>query len=570
MKKLLIAVVCLTVSLCFLKFDSKPDTYQLETNFRQIVIDPPPLKVSEQWAVSAKDFLNIGGGEVNWFDGKAILRAAKTAEIELGKKDIIFEGEKKQLVVEPILVNKQLYVPLSLATKVMGMSGDINRGNDNPNLSLLIKNIGNNIRYRYHPVYDLIASYNPSDGNIKGQLFLAYQNPYLESLKEICFNLPANAPYGNGAKTIVKTVKVNNRPVAFNSKGSSLLVDLLNPLAPGETVLINISFNTTVPKKVTRLGRSNKTSTIAGWYPILAPRTDNVWEKVAGTTFGEPYFSEAAYYQVTLILPSEYRVLASSKNTGCQIKGDHTNWKFNSEYPIREFAFTVSSEWNLFSKQVGSVQLVLASSGDCDQFIMKVAEEALNFYQDSFGIYPYSYLNMALVPMETLAGMEYPGLILLNNALNIDNGLLAHEISHQWWYNQVGNNSWCQPWIDEALAEYSALVFFRNCYPHDYKNKLANIKKRGKKTELPINLPLERYQDEQTYHQAVYSRGAMLWLKLEEIMGQECLLKALKYIQQYYRYEIISDKALINVLTYYGDLDIKDFEPYLAFEQQDF
>src|SRR4029450_4193592 len=32
--------------------------------------------------------------------------------------------------------------------------------------------------------------------------------------------------------------------------------------------------------------------------------------------------------------------------------------------------------------------------------------------------------------------------------------LLSHEICHQWWYNVVGTNGYCETWMDEGLATY--------------------------------------------------------------------------------------------------------------------
>src|SRR5262249_32650510 len=32
--------------------------------------------------------------------------------------------------------------------------------------------------------------------------------------------------------------------------------------------------------------------------------------------------------------------------------------------------------------------------------------------------------------------------------------LVSHEICHQWWYNQVGTNGYCETFMDEALATY--------------------------------------------------------------------------------------------------------------------
>ena len=46
--------------------------------------------------------------------------------------------------------------------------------------------------------------------------------------------------------------------------------------------------------------------------------------------------------------------------------------------------------------------------------------------------------------------------------------LVSHEICHQWWYNLVGTNGYCETCMDEAMATY-------------FSNRLIN-QKLGKTT----------------------------------------------------------------------------------------
>lgn len=50
--------------------------------------------------------------------------------------------------------------------------------------------------------------------------------------------------------------------------------------------------------------------------------------------------------------------------------------------------------------------------------------------------------------------------------------VIAHETAHQWWYSAVGNDEISEPWLDEALTEYSTIVYFEQKYGKDMANKL--------------------------------------------------------------------------------------------------
>jgi hypothetical protein len=73
--------------------------------------------------------------------------------------------------------------------------------------------------------------------------------------------------------------------------------------------------------------------------------------------------------------------------------------------------------------------------------------------------------------------------------------LVSHEIAHQWWYNLVGTNGYCETWMDEAIA---------NCFAHRH----MNIKYGEKNTPCStcragtVWLPNIRRQDYR--HQGLY------------------------------------------------------------------
>jgi hypothetical protein len=546
---------------------SLPEIIVKEITFKEVVLDPPPLEAGGHILVSAGDFLPLAGGSADWYKNRGILRGSKGAAVAAGSLAAEVDGVPRRLDVAPVLVDDKLYIPLNLALEVLGLpdAGRMGAAPEQESTDIRLPPLKGRagLHFRYYPVYDLQARYDPARGQLAGELLLAYQNPYLVPLRKLYFNLPAKAQYGNGAKLTVSRVYINNRPVPFNSRGSSLEIFLPLNLAPRETLFLSLSFTTQVPPGAARLSRNGDLLMAAGWYPILAPRTGDTWTGVAGTSYGDPYFAADAYYRVRLAMPPGYQVLASARETGRQEGGDWTVWTFNSEYPIREFAFTAAPDLQFTTRQVGTVQLVTAARDEQAAAALEAAGRALEFFQAIYGPYPYSYLHLAFVPLDNLAGMEYPGFIILSNRKNYSPATVVHEVAHQWWYNLVGNDSIHAAWIDEGLAEYSTLLFYRQRDPVLYQAKLAEIGRLAEQTAQPINLSLEEYGNEQVYRQAVYNRGAIFWLELEAVAGTARLQQALAYVQRYYRYEIVPPQAMIAILTYYGKLAAANFTSYL-------
>src|SRR5205823_658756 len=51
--------------------------------------------------------------------------------------------------------------------------------------------------------------------------------------------------------------------------------------------------------------------------------------------------------------------------------------------------------------------------------------------------------------------------------------LISHETCHQWWYNVVGTNGYCETWMDEGLATYFAHRLLN--LQHGKNNKLLSF-----------------------------------------------------------------------------------------------
>jgi len=61
---------------------------------------------------------------------------------------------------------------------------------------------------------------------------------------------------------------------------------------------------------------------------------------------------------------------------------------------------------------------------------------------------------------------------------------LAHEIAHLWWY-RANSNTW-EGWLNESLAEYSALRVLRELYGQQYFNEWIEAKEQKSEGTAPV------------------------------------------------------------------------------------
>ena len=143
----------------------------------------------------------------------------------------------------------------------------------------------------------------------------------------------------------------------------------------------------------------------------------------------------------------------------------------------------------------------LAPSALLDQ-VAEGAARAIRYYESLFGPFPYPRLAIAQIPgdfgqgwpelvyLPTLSFLPEPeqtelGLVGKMQKLQ-DRAMVAHEIAHQWWGNEVGWRSTHDQWLSEGFASYSALLYLMQ---EKDGQRMATDLLRGYKHDLMSKTP---------------------------------------------------------------------------------
>ena len=95
-----------------------------------------------------------------------------------------------------------------------------------------------------------------------------------------------------------------------------------------------------------------------------------------------------------------------------------------------------------------------------EEFMLAELGNALNYFSDRFGSYPYKDFRACVFPFNY--GQGLPTILMLPRATEANRQVfkfLAHETSHQWWGNLVAWRSYRDQWLSEGFAEYSGLLY---------------------------------------------------------------------------------------------------------------
>ena len=256
----------------------------------------------------------------------------------------------------------------------------------------------------------------------------------------------------------------------------------------------------------------------------------------------------AAFYQVTVVAPVGQVLVTSGSATGAHMAGPGRVSYHYVQGPGREFMLLLSPRWQVEECRClwHTRPLVLLSRGraNAGRSALFDAVAALQIYSDQFGPYPYSEMSVVEAPI-TFRGQEFPGLNLIgsqtyNKYLRELESRVAHEVGHQWWYNQVGSDQFDAPWQDEGLTEFSMYFYYSGRYGPPVGDALRRSRWQtpvnlvaGTPKDMPIGRSVPEY-NQANYETMVYAKGALFFATLRDEMGAEAFDQFLRtYLQAY-------------------------------------
>lgn len=270
-------------------------------------------------------------------------------------------------------------------------------------------------------------------------------------------------------------------------------VFLLNPLLPGDSIIIETPFYVKLPYIFSRLGYSDDFYAITQWYPKPAVYDKDGWHEFPYLDMGE-FYSEFGTFNVKITLPKKYIVAATGNLLSTEELQFYDSLAQNypasnpffednslkivhfSETNIHDFAWFASSEFQINK----SIQILPHSKDTVTTwtfFIKEYAkqwEKAINYvnsavfnYSKWIGDYPYKNCTAVCGNIAAGGGMEYPTITIIDpfsDDFSVEH-VIVHEVGHNWWYGILGSNERKYPWIDEGINSYYDLRYVIDNYP---------------------------------------------------------------------------------------------------------
>ena len=457
--------------------------------------------------------------------------------------------------------------------------------------------------------YTITAELNDKENSITGTETIVYKNNSPSSLDFIWFHLWPNA-YKNETTALFLQIKndssrskklenpghgyidklaftVNGQPVKTESHSNPQFIDIIKlvlakPLAPGDSISIATPFYVLLPHYFSRSGFDEGEFMACQWYPKPAVYDKNGWHEMPYLDMGE-FYSEYATYNVSLTVPSDYIVGATGtllnkeesdayKKIGLENsrdrKGKPVLYKPTSSAPTKtlryyaeevpDFAWFADKD---FVIQYDTVQLSTGKVIDAFSYYhnkkntiwensIDYVKDGVRKYSDWVGEYGYPVVQAVEGPANNSSGgMEYPMITLItspNAKKESLDGVIAHEVGHNWFMSMLGSNERLHTWMDEGLntyvqfryeaEKYRANSIFGDEIPADLKklpaDKFLEIIYDAIAKSLPMKsameTPADKFPNSDEYGLVSYIKTALWLYMLEATVGRDKVDAALQ------------------------------------------
>ena len=350
-----------------------------------------------------------------------------------------------------------------------------------------------------------------------------------------------------------KRILVDGQEVEWRTDGDTLTVYPGSPLTQGREVEVAIDYRAVKPAE--------------GLYWVIPDRDypDRPYQIWTQGEMEENHFwfpcydnpNERMTSEQIITVESKYTVIGNGEIVEKRDNGDGTTtWHYRMDTPHVPYLTSLvigvyevyESEWD----GIPILSYVRPDAVDLAQRSFGETAEMMRIYSESIGIrYPYPAYRQVEVENFLWGGMENIGATTLTwrtlhdedaHEVQRSEGLVSHEIAHQWWGDLVTTKNWANIWLNEGFATYFEVVYWNQAVGPDRGawNLYADLRSYLRSDSGYRRPMVTRYYEDSNdmFDGVAYAKGGQILHMLRQQLGDDLFWKAINLYGERHRADV--------------------------------
>ncbi len=370
----------------------------------------------------------------------------------------------------------------------------------------------------------------------------------------------------------ISEITINESSTTFSHSGNLIIIDLPSAATTGEILEVAVSYGGTPPDDggfFSGISQGTASFDIPVTWTLSEPFNASDWFPVK-----QVLTDKADSANIYITVPSDLKAAASGILTNIsEVDDTHLRFEWETRYPIAYYLLSMTiAPYEVIEQQVylpgiprpmPISNFIYADSRVIDQVTptLDYTPELLVLFSQLFGAYPFSdeKYGHAMAPMG--GGMEHQTVSTMQG-FNLN--LIAHELLHQWFGDNVTCKTWQDIWINEGFARYGEYIALENLLSQEEADAWMN-NNYDQILSVPdgsVFVPEESAEDvgrifdfRLTYNKG----GALLHMLRLETGNDELFFDALRVFHTNFAEENASGEDFANFMQSYTQIPMTDF-----------
>ncbi|MBT6018208.1 M1 family metallopeptidase [bacterium] len=341
---------------------------------------------------------------------------------------------------------------------------------------------------------------------------------------------------------IVRRVRIGNKDIPFFQSEEKLHMDLLKNYAWSDTLDVTINYTATprtglyffkpdslYPKRKMQAWTQGEETDNHHWVPMY------------------DYPNERATFECILTVDNKLKAISNGELVSLQDNKDGTHtfhWRENFPMVGYLISFVVGDYVKVedYHKDIPVAYWVYPENKNEAFRSFGKTPDMIDYFNNLTGVsYPFEKYDQIIVSEFMWGGMENITLTHNSDRTMFDSkahpdhssdGLVAHELAHQWFGDMITTRNWANIWLNEGFATFFSRLYLTKDRGNDEGDyiRLGEIRsfKRADKNKRRPTVDFVYDEPFELFSSHVYAKGSLILTMLRDVLGEEGFWRSIR------------------------------------------